>query len=327
MKARCRDFIVSEDGLVFSVVSYVHPKEMVLAFLRFIPLEESLIKAGSTSESFKYLEENFSDYVFYSDCHDAKLQGVPKNKIRRHINPCEFLKKLLKKKDVDAHEEKIKKLAELLSQRSGVPIEKLGVTGSVLVGAHTASSDIDLVVYGLDNFEKVRGVVVECKMPIHNLSVEELRSAYDKRFPTSKELSFEEFCFHEQRKFNSGVFEGKKFDVLYTRDLSEVEGLWGDTRYLRLGAAYFTGKVVDDSLAFDYPAVYVVSGECVLDGESYSVSAIASFTHTYVGQVFKGEKVKASGILEEVDSPNGVYYRLLVGSSREAGGEYIKNAR
>lgn len=326
MKARCRDFIVSEDGLVFSAVSYVHPDDRFVAFLRFIPANGKLLKAGSTCESFKYLEENFPDYVFYSEFHDAKLQGVPIEKIRRHIQPDEFLKKLLKKKDVDAHEEKITKLAELLSKRSSVSLDKFGVTGSVLVGAHNSSSDIDLVVYGLDNFERVRGVVGECETPIQRLSDEELGFAYDKRFLTSNELSFEEFCFHEERKNNSGVFEGKKFDVLYARDLSEVDGLWGDTRYRRLGYGSFTCKVVDDSIVFDYPAVYGVSGECVLDGESYSVSEIASFTHTYVGQVFKGEKGKASGILEEVDSPGGHFYRLLVGSTREAGGEYIKNA-
>ena len=36
MVMRCRDFIVTSDGLVFAVVAYVHPDDRVIAYLRFV---------------------------------------------------------------------------------------------------------------------------------------------------------------------------------------------------------------------------------------------------------------------------------------------------
>ncbi|MFH1788093.1 MAG: nucleotidyltransferase domain-containing protein [Candidatus Altiarchaeota archaeon] len=323
---RCRDFIVSEDGLVFSVVSYAHPEDRVVAFLRFVPEGGRLVKAGTTAGSFRYLEKEHPDYVFFSEVHDAKLQGVPEERIRELIRPDVFLKDLFGGRKLDGHEERIRDLAATLSGRSGVSLDLFGVTGSVLVGAHSPASDVDLVVYGRDGFERVRRIVSECKLPIVPLGEDDFRAAYEKRFPVSKELSFEEFVFHERRKFNCGVFEGVKFDVLYVRGVGEAFGSWGDVAYERIGEVSFNGRVVDDSLAFDYPAVYGVEGDCVFDGRKYTVSEISSFTHTYAGQVFNGERVEASGILEDASSPAGVSYRVLVGSSREASGEYIKNA-
>lgn len=321
---RCRDFIVSTDGLVFSVVSYLHPKDRVIAFLRFIPRGGRLVKAGSTEESFSLLKKNHPEYVFHSKIHDTLMQAVPSDKISEVIRTDSFMKKLREEKKPGTHEQKIIELAETLSLRSGVPIEKFGVTGSVLVGAHNSSSDIDLVVCGRENFDCTRAVVAAAEPPVGGLDEDTLKDAYAKRFPFSRELSFGEFCFHELRKHSSGVFCGRKFDVLYVRGVGEVSGVYGDEFFRRVGAASVTAEVADDSLAFDYPAVYGVSGGCTVNGRAYKVSDIASFTHTYVGQVFKGEVAQAQGILEEASSSNGKRFRLLVGSSREAGGEYVK---
>ena len=52
--------------------------------------------------------------------------------------------------------------------------------------------------------------------------------------------------------------------------------------------------------------------------------AIVSFTATYTGQAVKGEIVEVSGVVEQ--SQQGVK-RIVVGSSREAHGEYIKVIR
>jgi predicted nucleotidyltransferase len=324
---KVRDFVVSGDGLVFSVVSDAHPKDRVVAFLRFVPSREGLIKVGSTEESFRFLEKNYPEYVFYSLVHDAKLQAVPRERIREVIRPDVFLSKLSKNKLLDEHEEKTVQVANTLSERSRIPPQDFGVTGSVLVGAHSPTSDIDLVVYGRKNLEEVRKVISDCEPPLEELDERVLREMYGRRFPVSRELSFPEFCFHESRKYTSALFQGKRFHVLSARKRGEVSGVFGDVRYRRLGRVHVKAEVSDDSLAFDYPAVYGIHGACELDGKRYDITEFASYTHTYVGQVFKGEQAEARGVLEEVSGKKGRRCRLLVGSSREAAGEYIKLLR
>ncbi len=51
------------------------------------------------------------------------------------------------------------KFFELLSSESGVAISDFGVHGSVALGMHTSKSDIDVVVYGSQNFRRVEETV------------------------------------------------------------------------------------------------------------------------------------------------------------------------
>jgi len=72
-------------------------------------------------------------------------------------------------------------------------------------------------------------------------------------------------------------------------------------------------RIVDDTYAFDYPAVYQIDHE--------TIGAIVCFTATYAGQAVTGEIVEVSGMLEEAEL--GVRH-IVVGSSREAHGEHIR---
>ena len=85
--------------------------------------------------------------------------------------------------------------------------------------------------------------------------------------------------------------------------------------FRKLGRIVVKALVTDASAAFDHPARYRVQ-----HGE---VSEVVSFTPTYAGQAVEGETIEAKGWLEE-DSMGA--HRLVVGTSREAGGEWIRLA-
>jgi len=55
------------------------------------------------------------------------------------------------------------------------------------------------------------------------------------------------------------------------------------------------------------------------------VSEVIVYTHTYVGQAQLGEKIEVSGSVEREMATGKC--RLIVGSTREAIGEYIKVCR
>jgi hypothetical protein len=61
----------------------------------------------------------------------------------------------------------------------------------------------------------------------------------------------------------------------------------------------------------------------IIKGLNVVISEIASYTHTYAGQAKEGERITARGKLEKVIGKN-LSYRLIVGTTRESIGEFIK---
>jgi predicted nucleotidyltransferase len=189
-----------------------------------------------------------------------------------------------------------------------LPRGAIGCTGSLLCGLENASSDIDLVVYGSHWFtaqSRVKQGISRGK--IEGMSPEMWQKVYEKRKP---DIPFELFVLHEQRKFNRGQIDGTYFDILYTRSYDELKGAPSGNGEI-LGKDTIEAKVTDASLAFDSPAVYSINHE--------SISRILSFTHTYSGQALNGETIEARGIIER----HGAEQWLIVGTTREAKGEYI----
>ncbi|WP_457554801.1 nucleotidyltransferase domain-containing protein [Candidatus Pyrohabitans sp.] len=318
MGVMLRDFIQTDDGLIFASVSYSHPEDRYIAFLRYYPCSSrgsrrGYCKVASTSQSFTYLRRHHPEYLY--SFRGTRLQAVPREHVGKVLRPRERLAQIVAGAE-DALEAKVARLAELFSR--AVPLSRLGVTGSLLPRLHLPGSDIDLVVYGRRDHLRARRTLAELleEGAVQELSPEEWRRAYEKRFPHEKTLSFSEFLWHERRKFHRASFQGTSFDLLLVRE--NVIKRWDEESYTRLGIAELECTVVDASLAFDYPARYRVS--C----EKSDVEEVVSYTHTYAGQAFEGERILARGWLEEVSSRRRSYLRLVVGTTREAAGEYIK---
>ena len=211
---------------------------------------------------------------------------------------------------MDEIEQKLQQLIPILV-RYDVDCDFLGLTGSMLIDQQQQKSDIDLVVYGRENFHKTRAAVQKAlaERIISPLSSTLMEENYNRR---ASELSFEEFAWHENRKCNKAAIDGTKFDIGMVCLSSELEQ--DLNQYQKQGMRTIKATVIDDHRAFDFPACYVVDDEMTPE--------IVSFTHTYVGQAKEREVIEVSGTVE-CDVVTG-RCRLIVGSTREAKGEYIK---
>ncbi len=325
IRMRIRDFIETKDGLIFAVVSYSHPEDGHFAYLRYYPDRRgdrkrdgtSFKKIASTLESYEYLEKNFPEYItkpWSKDAGRPGMQYVPGDRVLKIHHPQEKLKEIIED-PMGRIEEKISKLVETLP----VPADKMGITGSVLVGLHNENSDIDLVIEGVKNHEKARMAlkkIFECPGEVRPPGREEWKRTFEKRFPY-RTLNFDEFSWHEKRKFHKGVVDGTIFDILLVRDFDEIERVSPTgISYRRIGKVKKRCIVKDARLAFDSPSVYKVNGG--------KIKEVVSYTHTYAGQAFEGEEIEVCGYLEEVVGKGQGRYRILVGTTREAKGEYIK---
>jgi predicted nucleotidyltransferase len=300
VKARIRDFFETRAGWIFAVSDYNHP-EGLRSLLRYVPDPAgSRIARGRRfrkmdfDQAFQYLLRERPDYV-------RDLNVVPESDVSRFYSPTEELR------SVAEHDPKVMKIARVLNQ-GGVPWEEMGITGSRLLGLQGPDSDIDFVVYG-PMWWRARGIVARAKEQgiIGDLDVDTWEKIYSKRKP---EISLEEFMVHERRKGNRGMIEGTYFDLLFTRDWDQIRP---QAPGKPAGQSLIEADVVDAEFAFDSPAIFRL--------DHPEVKEIYCYTHTYAGQALPGERIEAKGVLEETAEG----HRLVVGTTREARGEWIRS--
>jgi hypothetical protein len=307
---RRHDFIETTEGLIFAIVASGLEQQRALCFLRYARNEQGLAKLNTEAAN-TLLATRFPQYLFHSATRDASLHGVPVDRIEKHFQPPERAAQLAVGGGSSVIAHRGGRLIGNLSQYE-VPIEHIGVTGSLLIGAESDHSDIDLVIYGADNFERARAAIASgfADGTLTPLNDDEWREAYRRR---GCDLTFEEYVWHEQRKNNKAVFEGTKFDIAWGDQSARQGSVTENAKKLR--SATIRGAVVDDSATFRFPARWQI--------EHPEITELFAFTPTYVGQAFVGEMIEACGIVERTAD----HHRLVVGASREAAGQWIKVIR
>jgi hypothetical protein len=307
-----KDFIQTADGLIFAVVSYHPHQQKVGCFLRYAASGDNWQKVD-TAQANRLLSRHYPQYLFKSKQFDAEFHAVSVRDIVSHYRPEDRLKTLLAAQPKDEIEQKLHRLITILVQ-FGVDCNFLGLTGSMLIGQQKPGSDIDLVVYGRKAFHQTRDVVRQAVVSglVDELDIALMRDNFHRR---GGDLNFEEFAWHESRKFNKAAINGTKFDIGMVCLPTELDH--DHHHYIKQGISTVKAMVLDDQRAFDFPARYLIDNEMTPE--------VVSFTHTYVGQAQTGEMIEVSGAVE-CDSASG-QRRLVVGSTREAIGEYIKVCR
>ncbi|MHC1631610.1 MAG: nucleotidyltransferase domain-containing protein [Methanotrichaceae archaeon] len=301
MNVRIRDFLQSVDGWIFAVVDYYH-SQGIRCILRYVPDSNGERTTNGVryrkldfDQSFEFLRRAKLEYV--QDVH-----VVPEDDILRLYKP---EKELIHVAEEDS---RVNKIVTILKE-GGVSQESMGITGSMLIGLQGLNSDIDFVVYGND-WWKARDLITRAKEEglIQDLDKSTWKKIYTKRVP---EISYEEFVAHEKRKGNRGLVDGTYFDLLFTRDWDQITA-----PYLpgtKIGRRKIVAKVTEAEFAFDNPAVFKI--------EHQEIDEIHCYTHTYTGQALPGEIVEANGVVEETETG----LRLVVGTTREAKGEWIRS--
>ncbi len=304
-----KDFIETVEGLVFAVVEQGLEDGKVLCFLRYA-LEPFGWKKVATEQANQLLQQQYPDYLHYSPILDAQLHAVAVDRIVKHHQPKHRLQQIILVPPHDSVELDLFQLCELFGQH-GLDLAQIGITGSVLIVVQNPDSDIDLVCYSREVFHQCRAITRNLIEQGHlqDLNEHDWQQSYQRR---SCDLSFDEYVWHERRKGNKAVINGRKFDLNFIDCCARAEAV----RYQKCGAMTLQCRVIDDVRAFDYPAEFKVDHQ--------QVDSIVSFTATYTGQAVSGEWVEVSGVLEQSEQGS---QRIVVGSSREAHGEYVKVIR
>ena len=308
MFIRPKDYIGVDDKLYFAVVSEYQEEDRALTWLRYIKDEHGMHKIN-TEQARNLISDSYPEFLYHSQYADSDLHGIPLESISHVYRPDQTVVRLLNMTDPDDKQRDAIKILKLLLD-AGIKEENIGITGSLMLETHNEQSDIDIVIYGRELFYKTRQCVKDYleSGKLESLDDSLWKDAYQRR---GCEISFEDYCLHEKRKFNKCVSGTSKVDISMIPEV--YERFQENGPFKKQGQDKISATVTDDTYAFDFPARYFTDHK--------TISEVVSYTATYVGQVQKGEKIEAAGYVEQgSDGKN----RILVGTSREAAGEYIR---
>jgi predicted nucleotidyltransferase len=331
MRAREGDLIKTENHVIFDVKGLVHPPKRLIAFPRYIPSPQGTRrgqkdlygKIYSFSERFQFLEQHMPDLIVHDTVFDEVLCEVPVGTVAERYEPVEKLRLLRTSKALGDLERKVVQLAEELKEAAGIPWSSIGISGSVLAGLYTAKSDVDPVVYGVENcrraYAALENLLQDDASGFKPYTREELQALFDFR---SKDtiMSFEDFARVERRKAFQGMFGGTDYFIRFVKDWSQVSEQYGDICYRNSGYARITATIADDSEALFTPCTYRIENVTVAEGAKLEpIREIASFRGRFCEQARKGEAVTAQGKVELVTDKisSSEYYRLILGNKPE----------
>jgi predicted nucleotidyltransferase len=308
------------------VKGLIHPPNSIIAFPRYFPDEKgerrrkgmSFSKVYSLAERYALLKTKYPQYLVLDPVFDETLCKVPLAKIKKHHDPVKGLEKLRHSKHLDPLQNKAVQAMQLLKREAAIPWDKMGISGSILISLHTSKSDIDPIVYGLENCRKtysaLKTLLKDEDSPFKVYSREELKTLFDFR---SKDNAgtFEDFVRTESRKAMQGKFMGTDYFMRFVKDWNEIDEEYGDFQYRNMGNATIRATIINDSEAILTPCKYRVENVTIIEG-SNQPTEILSFRGRFCEQARKNEAVAAQGKLECVTDRQrkNTYYRLLIGN-------------
>lgn len=326
-KFREGDFLETKGGLIFHVKGVSHPPDRTIAFLRYIPDKDGDRGEGDTKyrkiypveERYKFLRSNHPHYIFYSKKWNREIQAVPTSRIKKIYRPEEKLKELKEKENPSSLEKLIVGSSEKIIEEAGVKEDRLGVTGSILVGLEKETSDIDLIAYGEEECRKVYSALKRLRKEgglIRPYSMEEARRIAKFRWEDTG-LSIQKLAELEKKKILHGMIGDRDFFMRLVKEEDEIEHKYGVYSCSQIGKFKLEGSISENGDSIFTPNQYGVGDAQVVGGSSYDIRKLFSYRGRFTEQVSKGDQIKAYGRIEKITLQNEEYYRLLLGKPEE----------
>lgn len=319
------DAFLTHDGFIFYTFGYEHPENRVFAFIKYIPSKHQKLfpieylptrwKLGSSelirprhlysaSNFKKYVQafrRNYPDYLYHCPYREKEVICPECRTIKRVYKPRARLKALLEKKDRNRLENLALELIDSLSKASNVSKHDFGVHGSIALGMATNQSDIDLVVYGADNFRRLE--------------------------TTMRKLGQQPSLTHiaPNRGATNGILRGKFREKLFVctavRKVEETSSVYGAFTYSAVAPLKLQCRVTDDSETMFRPAMYGI-GDCQPLNQNIQIesdhmpSVAVSMIGLYRNIARKDDYIEVSGVLEQVEElrTGKTSFQLVVGS-------------
>ncbi len=324
-------YIETLEGLFFAVKGLVHPPERYLGCLRYAPDPAGERQKDGLryrrlyhfAEQEDWLRAHAPHCLAFEPSCQAVLQSVRRGDVARIYDPRRRLQELRTGPLLYPVIRDSVAFAGLLRQAAGVPWSALGVSGSLLIGLHTPASDLDVTVYGREDGRAVqralhRALDAGTYPELRRLDPSGQRMLYAERVADTH-MAFEDFIGVERDKINQGEFGGRPYFLRFVLRPQDLGERYGDRCYEPAGHAVIRATVLDAREAVFTPCRYPVGDVTFLDGApAPHLREIVSYRGRFCEQAQEGQLVRASGLLEKVESRSaGTWHRLLLGNAAD----------
>jgi len=262
---------------------------------------ERLYTAQNYQSFLETFRQNFPDNVYFCPYRGKEVITASLNSVKNIYVPRECLHSLAKLKTRDSLQNAALDLIKLLSNESQIVTEDFGIHGSIALNMHTSKSDIDLVVYGAQNFRKVEA------------TINKLVQAGKLTYISKNRIDAARQC--------KGKYQGKIFMYNAVRKPEEVNSKYGTVKYSPIAPASFCCTVKDDSEAMFRPAIYGIENYVPADRRSALSknkvpNQLVSMIGCYRNVARRGDRIRVSGMLERVENleTGQVSHQLVVGT-------------
>jgi len=263
--------VVDKEDVVYVVVGNEHPPGMVLAYPKYKPTYTRTLWCGKRGCYKRLLREYSVEEVVrvaekimrYDPVYGGVLNPyLPISQVKKVLDPRERLRKLFTKTE-DYLELEALEAALTISECSGVNIEKIGLTGSLLLAVHNIRvSDIDLVVYGcresLNVVETLNEGGCDFISPLKLSSLSEWLSNY----PGNYNEAIQAVTYY--RKWRRFQYRGREVSLIY---VNPFPGRYGSHAWSRGGCVTVEARVSGGCRSLYYPSEAIVESYVVLEAD------------------------------------------------------------
>ncbi len=347
MRFRDRDAPVTPEGLIFRTYGYDHPPDSCFCDLEYASesiyttKDPKAIRTGLSTNFYKfYLDDglNFArkrepPYVLFHEPMILKMVGVKAEQLSEVMRPDERLKELLDEEN-DPLVETARDVLDLVLERSSLRLGDFGVFGSLAHGFfHPQYSDIDLIIYGVEQLKELRSTLVEL------YGEGSMMNEFDTWTPEDPPLHWNftdyekaEYGGYQQRKLIYARFSstklGRTINVEFepVRRWDEIINEYPFTERIEpLGRVEAIGEVLSDDEGGFMPSVYPVElHEVSCDVDPGSISRVVSYVKEYRLQLVEGETALIKGNLERVVTVDGEFHQIALSYGPDYFGQVLK---
>ena len=343
--------IDSNDDIQFKIYSNSHPNGFIIAKPKYVPVEKmnliglkkrfmfsKAVYRFNLFNSKEIVEKNLNEiwkrypyYIYKCKKHNNWFLGVPENKIKRFYDARQGVKELLKVSvnDLDSYLKATRKIIDILME-TGISADNLGISHSTLLGNYTpGKSDIDILVFGIDNGWKIIRYLEQNKNPSLTWKSEEDWARYYKDRVVSKIYSEREYITNMIRKKDDGFIDGNVFSIFCIENENERWYDW-EAEHEPLGTTKIRAKIKNAYYSIVRPGFYELENSIVMEGyENVPIKRIVTWARPFSLQAKEGEEIEACGLLEKVKSKDGEFYQIVIGyfdtyTSERGEKEYLK---